>query len=244
MGYEISNNRLVTVFGGSGFIGTYVVQSLAQRGWRMRVAGRRPERAYHLQPLGEVGQIQSVQANVRFPDSLAAAVTGADAIVNLVGILDEHGRQSFDAVNAQGAGAIAEAATRAGARSLVHVSALGADAGALRIMPAARRPAKFWCGGIFLPPCFCGPRSVFGPGDDFLNRFASLARSLPFCPSSAAVGPGSTRSLPAISAKPSRRRSTAPARPGTIYEIGGPKPSAFARSCNSSAPSPADSASS
>ena len=120
--------KLVTVFGGSGFVGRHVVRALAKRGYRVRVAMRRPELAGHLQPLGNVGQIQPVQANLRVRWSVDRAVEGADHVVNLVGILFESGRQSFPAVQEFGARAVAEAARAAGA-GLTHVSAIGADAG-------------------------------------------------------------------------------------------------------------------
>src|SRR6476660_1282635 len=119
----IAVETLVTVFGGSGFLGRHVVRALAKRGYRVRVAVRRPELAGHLQPLGEVGQIYAVQANVRFPDSVRLAVKGAEAVVNLVGILAKSGRQTFEAVHVAGARAIAKAESEAGVRSLVHVSA-------------------------------------------------------------------------------------------------------------------------
>src|SRR5262249_32899492 len=120
---------LVTVFGGSGFLGRHVVRALARRGFRIRVAVRRPDLAYHLQPLGRVGQIHAVQANVRYPASIEAAARDADAVINLVGILFERGQQRFDPVHAGGAAAVARAAASIGAR-MVHVSAIGADAGA------------------------------------------------------------------------------------------------------------------
>ena len=119
---------LVTVFGGSGFLGRHVVRALAYRGYRIRVAVRRPELAGHLRPMGRVGQIHAVQANLRFPDSVAAATRDADAVVNLVGLLFQHGNQRFDAVMAAGAETVARAANAAGA-PVVHVSAIGADAG-------------------------------------------------------------------------------------------------------------------
>ena len=125
---EIPAETLVTVFGGSGFLGRHVVRALAREGYRVRPAVRRPDLAGHLQPLGRVGQIHAVQANLRYPESIEAAVRGADAVVNLVGILFERGKQSFEAVQAEGAAAVARAAAAVGAR-MVHVSALGADAG-------------------------------------------------------------------------------------------------------------------
>src|SRR5436305_4417916 len=120
-------DTLITVFGGSGFVGRHVVRALVKRDYRIRVAVRRPELAGHLQPLGRVGQIHAVQANVRYPASVEAAMRGSHAAVNLVGILAEAGAQRFDAVQGAGAGAIAKAAREAGAR-MVHVSAIGAEA--------------------------------------------------------------------------------------------------------------------
>ena len=120
------SDTLVTVFGGSGFLGRHIVSALARRDYRIRVAVRRPDLAGHLQPLGRVGQIHAVQANLRYPESLAAAARGAGVVVNLVGILAESGKQTFDAVQGQGAGAVAQAAAAVGAR-MVHVSAIGAS---------------------------------------------------------------------------------------------------------------------
>src|SRR4051812_10069023 len=109
-----ASQQLITVFGGSGFIGRHVVRALAKRGYRVRVAVRRPDLAGFLQPLGTVGQIHAVQANLRYPDSVAAAIRGADAVVNLVGILEEGGRQTFSSVQANGARAIAKACAALG----------------------------------------------------------------------------------------------------------------------------------
>src|SRR5882672_10067403 len=126
---EIPAETLVTVFGGSGFLGRHVVRALAREGYRVRPAVRRPDLAFHLQPLGRVGQIHAVQANLRYPQSIEAAVRDADIVINLVGILFERGRQRFAAVQTEGAEAVARAAKAAGAQ-LVHVSAIGADAAA------------------------------------------------------------------------------------------------------------------
>src|SRR5579884_2600570 len=127
MAVPLNSSTVVTVFGGSGFIGRYVVMALARSGCRVKVAVRHPELAGHLQPLGSVGQIVAIQANIRDDASVNAAVQGADAVVNLVGILKPSGRQKFRAVHAEGAGRIAAAAKSAGARAMVHVSAIGAD---------------------------------------------------------------------------------------------------------------------
>jgi NADH dehydrogenase len=123
----LNSSALITIYGGSGFIGRHVVRAIAKTGARMRVGVRRPELAGHLQPLGGVGQINAVQANVRYPDSLLAAAEGADAVVNLVGILFPSGKQTFKAVQDEGARHVAEAARKAGVRALVHVSAIGAN---------------------------------------------------------------------------------------------------------------------
>src|SRR5690554_6274897 len=127
MSSNLALGGLVTVFGGSGFVGRHAVQNLARKGWRIRAAVRRPDLAGHLQPMGRLGQIHAVQANVRFPDSVAQAVKDAFAVVNAVGILAPTGRQSFDAVHVKGARAVAKAAREAGAERLVHISAIGAD---------------------------------------------------------------------------------------------------------------------
>ena len=133
MAITLNNRALVTIYGGSGFIGRHVVRAIAKTGARMRIAVRRPELAGHLQPLGGVGQINAVQANVRFPNSLLAAADGADAVVNLVGILFPSGKQTFKSVQDEGARHVAEAARAAGARALVHVSAIGASPDALSV---------------------------------------------------------------------------------------------------------------
>src|SRR5690606_34273125 len=127
MAITLNNRALVTVYGGSGFLGRHLVRAIARTGARMRIAVRRPELAGHLQPLGGVGQIVPVQANVRYPDSLIAAAEDADAVVNLVGILFSTGKQTFKTVQDEGAGNVAKAAKAAGARAFVHVSAIGAD---------------------------------------------------------------------------------------------------------------------
>ena len=127
MNARLEHGSLATVLGGTGFVGRYAVRALAGDGWRIRAATRRPDLAGHLQPMGAVGQIQPVQANLRYPDSIRRAVDGADAVVNLVGILVKSGAQTFHAVHVAGARAAAKAAKEAGAKTFVHVSAIGAD---------------------------------------------------------------------------------------------------------------------
>jgi NADH dehydrogenase len=212
---------LVTVFGGSGFLGRHVVRALANRGYRIRVAVRRPELAGFLRPMGRVGQINTVQANLRYPQSIAGALRDADLAVNLVGILFERGAQRFDAVQSVGAEAVALAAKSAGAR-LVHVSAIGADANS----PShyARSKAEGERRVLVAQPAatIMRPSIVFGPEDDFFNRFAALARIAPALP---LVGGGHTRFQPVFVGDVAQAIAKAvdgETKPATIYELGGP----------------------
>lgn len=222
-----TNSKLVTVFGGSGFVGRHVVRALAKRGYRVRAAVRRPDLAGHLQPLGVVGQIHAVQANLRYADSVQRAVDGADAVVNLVGILQEQGRQSFDAVQADGARAVAMAAAQAGIGNLVHMSAIGADASSAS--EYARTKATGEAAILAHVPGAVIMRAsiIFGPEDGFFNRFASLARMLPVLP---LVGGGETRFQPVYVgdvAEAIARAVDGAVAGGRIYELGGPEQKTF-----------------
>ncbi|MBN9000607.1 MAG: NAD(P)H-binding protein, partial [Rhizobiales bacterium] len=166
-----NSDTLVTVFGGSGFLGRHVVRALAKRGYRIRVGVRRPELAGHLQPLGKVGQIHAVQANLRYPASVEAATRGAGIVVNLVGILAGSGAQTFDAVHVKGAAAVAQAAASAGAR-LVHVSAIGADAESASAYARSKAAGEAAVREAAPESIIIRPSVVFGPEDDFTNRFA------------------------------------------------------------------------
>src|SRR3954471_17965602 len=174
-------DTLVTVFGGSGFLGRSVVRALVKRDYRIRVAVRRPELAGHLQPLGKVGQIHAVQANLRYPASIKAAMRDAGIVVNLVGILAEGGRQSFKAVQAEGAGAIAQAAAEIGAQ-MVQVSAIGADAQSASAYARAKAAGEQAVLAAVPSATILRPSLVFGPEDHFTNRFAILARMAPIMP--------------------------------------------------------------
>jgi uncharacterized protein YbjT (DUF2867 family) len=218
---------LVTVFGGSGFVGRHVVRALAKQGWRVRVAVRRPDLAGHLQPMGGVGQIMPLQANLRYPDSVMRAVQGADAVVNLVGILFESGRQSFDSVQTEGPRAIAMAAAKAGITNLVHLSAIGADAQS----PAAYARSKAAGEAAVLEhvpsAIIMRPSIVFGPEDNFFNQFATLARYLPALP---LIGGGETKFQPVYVGDVAEAVALAlagKAKPGTVYELGGPDVRSF-----------------
>jgi uncharacterized protein YbjT (DUF2867 family) len=212
---------LVTVFGGSGFLGRHVVRALANRGYRIRVAVRRPALCGHLRPMGKVGQIHAVQANLRYPQSVASALRDADIAVNLVGILFERGRQRFDAIQATGAEAVALAAKSAGA-SLVHVSAIGADAGSRSRYARSKADGERRVLAAQPAATIMRPSIVFGPEDDFFNRFAALARIAPALP---LPGGGHTRFQPVYAgdvAEAIARAVDGDAKPGAIYELGGP----------------------
>lgn len=174
--------RLITVFGGSGFIGRNLVRGLAAKGARIRVAVRHPNEALFLKPLGDVGQIQTVQANLRHPDSVAAAVRDADAVINLVGILFERGKQKFADVQAEGAATVAKAAAKAGASRLIHISAIGADMDSPSRYARSKAEGEAGVRAAFLDATVLRPSIVFGPDDDFFNRFAGLAKISPVLP--------------------------------------------------------------
>jgi uncharacterized protein YbjT (DUF2867 family) len=215
--------RLVTVFGGSGFVGRHVVRALAKRGWRVRAAVRRPDLAGHLQPMGIVGQIMAVQANLRYPDSIARAVEGADAVVNLVGILYETGRQSFDAVQAEGPRAVARAAALAGIANVVQMSAIGADAASPATYAQTKAAGEKAVLAEVPSATILRPSIVFGPEDNFFNQFAGLARMLPALP---LIGGGHTKFQPVFVgdvAEAVARALDGQAQPGAAYELGGPK---------------------
>jgi uncharacterized protein YbjT (DUF2867 family) len=214
--------KLATVFGGSGFVGRHVVRALAKRGWRVRPAVRRPDLAGHLQPMGSVGQIMPVQANLRYPDSVMRAVEGADAVVNLVGILFETGKQRFDAVQAEGARAIAMAARQAGVSNVVQMSAIGADAASPAVYARSKAAGEAAMLAEVPSAVVMRPSIVFGPEDNFFNQFAGLARMLPALP---LIGGGETKFQPVFVGDVAEAVALAlegKARPGAAYELGGP----------------------
>lgn len=174
--------RVVTVFGGSGFIGRQVVRRLAAQGWVVRAAVRDPVDAGFLKPMGEPGQVNPVAADIRDPASVRTAVAGADAVVNLVGILFEKGKTTFDAVHRQGAANVAQAARDAGVARLVHMSALGADKNSDSAYARSKAQGEEAVLAAFPAATIFRPSVVFGPDDDFFNRFAALARISPVLP--------------------------------------------------------------
>lgn len=215
-------DTLVTVFGGSGFLGRHVVRALVKRDYRIRVAVRRPELAGHLQPLGRVGQIHPVQANVRHPASVEAAMRDAHIAVNLVGILAEAGPQTFWNVQTVGAGGIAKAAAAAGAR-MVHVSAIGADDLSASIYAKTKAAGEEAVLAAVPTATVLRPSVVFGPEDQFTNRFATLARISPALP---LIGGGSTKLQPVYVGDVATAIADAvdgKTTPGATYELGGPE---------------------
>jgi uncharacterized protein YbjT (DUF2867 family) len=213
---------LVTVFGGSGFLGRHVVRALAKLGYRIRVAVRRPELAGFLQPLGRVGQIHAVQANVRHPASVEAAARDADVVIDLVGILFERGRQKFDAVQAFGAEAVALAAGAFGAR-MIHVSAIGADEQAPSHYARSKAVGEKLVLAALPSAVILRPSVLFGPEDDFFNKFAAIAR---FSPALPLIGGGRTRFQPVFAGDVANAVVAAiegRAKDGEIYELGGPE---------------------
>jgi uncharacterized protein YbjT (DUF2867 family) len=217
-----NTDTLVTVFGGSGFLGRNVVRALAKRDFRIRVAVRRPELAGHLQPLGRVGQIHAVQANVRYPASVEAAMRDSHVAINLVGILAAGGAQSFDAVQAKGAETVAKAAAAAGAR-MVHVSAIGADANSLSASAHSQAAGEQAVLAAVPSATILRPSVVFGPEDQFTNRFAALARMSPALP---LIGGGATRMQPIYVGDVAAAVAEVvdgKAKQGATYELGGPE---------------------
>lgn len=221
---DLASNQetLVTVFGGSGFLGRNVVRALAKRDFRIRVAVRRPELAGHLQPLGRVGQIHAVQANLRYPASVEAAMRDSHVAINLVGILAASGAQSFDAVQAKGAEIVAQAAATAGAR-VVHVSAIGADENSLSAYARSKAAGEKAVLAAVPAATVLRPSVVFGPEDQFTNRFASLARMSPMLP---LIGGGLTKMQPVYVGDVAAAVAEAvdgKAKAGATYELGGPE---------------------
>ncbi len=216
---------IVTVFGGTGFIGRYVVQRMARRGWRVRVAVRRPNEGMFVQTYGDVGQVRLVQANVRDEASTRAAMQGATAVVNCVGILFEDSRQGFDAVHAEAAGRIARLAAEAGAERLVHISAIGADPKSESEYGRSKAAGEAAVREAFPNAVILRPSIVFGPEDQFFNRFAGMARISPVLP---LVG-GETKFQPVYVddiAEAAARGAEGRAEPG-VYELGGPAVATF-----------------
>jgi uncharacterized protein YbjT (DUF2867 family) len=216
------STSLVTIFGGTGFLGRHTVRALAKAGHRIRVAVRYPNRGFFLPPMGVVGQIALVKCNVSESEQVEAAVRGADAVINLTGILYQSGEQTFDSVHVEAAETIAKTAKAAGARTLVHVSAIGADKQADSSYATSKGEGELRVREAFASAAILRPSLVFGPEDDFFNRFAALARILPALP---LIGGGHTKFQPVFVgdvAEAIVRCAEEPELGGKTYELGGP----------------------
>jgi NADH dehydrogenase len=222
-----ASDKLITIIGGSGFVGRHIVRALAKRGYRIRVGCRRPDLAGHLQPLGTPGQIMPVQANVRYPASVAAACEGAHAVINLTGVLYSAGAQSFDAIHAFGAEAVAKAARAAKAKVLIHMSSLGADESSAADYARSKAEGERRAKAAFPGAIVLRPSVVFGPEDDFFNRFAALSRFSPVLP---LIGGGETKFAPVFVgdiAEAVARLIDRNEADGRTYELGGPRVLSF-----------------
>jgi NADH dehydrogenase len=221
MTVKTNADTLITIFGGSGFLGRHVVRALAKRRYRIRVAVRRPDLAGHLQPLGRVGQIHAVQANLRYRPSVASAVAGSNVVINLVGILFESGRQRFDTVQSFGAEGVALAAAAHNAR-MIHVSAIGAAENSSAAYGRAKWRGEQLVLAATPDATIFRPSILFGPNDDFFNRFAAMAQLSPVLP---LIGGGRTRFQPVFAgdvAEAIAKAVDGETARGAIYELGGP----------------------
>ncbi len=217
-----TSSTIVTVIGGSGFIGRHAIRALARRGYRVRAGVRRPDLAGHLQPLGDVGQIRPVQVNVRYPESIQAACEGADIVINLVGTLNNAGAQSFDALHVYGARSVATAAAQAGASRFIQFSAIGASSQSPAGYGRSKAQGEEAAREAFANVQILRPSVVFGPEDEFFNRFAAMARFSPVLP----VISGGTRLQPVSVnnvAEAVARLCEGQGKPGAVYELGGPQ---------------------
>ena len=219
-------SKLVTIYGGSGFVGRYIARRMAKEGWRVRVAVRRPNEAMHVKPYGVPGQVEPVFCNIRDDASVAAVMQGADAVVNCVGVLNELGKNTFDAVQAEGAGRIARIAAGQGVQQLVHISAIGADAESDSDYARSKAAGEAAVQEAFPAAVILRPSIIFGTEDQFFNRFASMTRMSPVLP----IACGKTLFQPVYVDDVARAAVAGvlgQADPG-IYELGGPEVKSFA----------------
>lgn len=218
------SGKLAVVFGGSGFVGRNVVRELARRGWRVRVGVRRPHQAQFLRPMGAVGQIQLSQVNIRHRPSIAEALHGADAVINVVGVLYQDGANKFDAVQAAGAASVAQLAGEAGVSNFVHVSAIGADAQSDSLYARSKGEGEKAVRDAIPEATILRPSIVFGQEDQFFNRFAAMATSTGFTPLPL-IGGGKANFQPIyvddVADAVCEALERTDAR-GRIYELGGP----------------------
>ena len=217
-------SKLVTIIGGSGFVGRYVARRMAKDGWRVRVAVRNPNEALFVKPYGAVGQVEPVFCNIRDDASVAAVVDGADAVVNCVGILAEVRKNTFDAVQAEGAGRVARIAAEAGVAKLVHISAIGADAESESEYAKTKAEGEAAVLTAFPSAVILRPSIVFGTEDEFFNRFAGMTRFSPVLP---VVG-GNTKFQPVwVDDVAQAAVAAVDGDAAGVYELGGPDVATF-----------------
>lgn len=217
---------IVTIFGGSGFVGRYIAQRMARRGWRVRVAVRRPNEALFVKPYGVVGQVAPIQANIRDDASCRNAIQGARAVIYSVGVLYNAGKNTFEAVQHEGAARVARLAKEAGVETLTLISAIGADASSSSAYARSKAAGESATRAAFPEAVILRPSIVFGPEDQFFNRFAGMARLSPVLP---VVGP-ETKFQPVYVddvAEAAARAAVGDAEPGETYELGGPRAASF-----------------
>ena len=217
---------LVTVFGGSGFLGKHVVRALVKDGWRVRVPLRSPHTAQELKVIGDVGQVQLMQANIRFPQSVERAVEGSDAVINLVALLFEAGKQNFESVHVRGAETLANAAKAAGIHNVVQVSAIGADIDSDSDYARTKAEAEAAIRAAVPSADIMRPSILFGAEDDFFNRFASMAQFVPALP---LIGGGETKMQPVYAGDVAQAiaKVVGQGTSGKTYELGGPQSYSF-----------------
>ncbi|HEX5279917.1 MAG TPA: complex I NDUFA9 subunit family protein [Micropepsaceae bacterium] len=219
----IPSAKLVTVFGGSGFLGRHIIRALARDGWRIRVGVRHPNTAHFLRPMGRVGQIQLVKANLLKRDDVAEMMREADAVINLVGILFQRGSQRFQTIHSDGAEAVARAAADHGIGRVIHFSALGARPGSPSVYARSKAEGEKRVRAVFPGATIMRPSVVFGPEDEFFNRFAALARISPVLP---LIGGGHTRFQPVYAGDVAQATLAALGNAGAAsqtFELGGPE---------------------
>lgn len=216
------SNGLVTVFGGSGFVGKHVVRALVRDGWRVRIAMRRPHTGQDLRVIGNVGQVQLVQANLRFENSVRRAVEGANAVVNLAGVLFEEGRQTFQALHTVSASVVAEAAKSEGITNMVHISAIGAKVDGKSQYAQSKGAGEAAVKEVMPSADILRPSIIFGPEDSFFNRFAAMT---PFMPALPLIGGGETMFQPVYvgDVADAIAKTLGTKTTGDIYELGGPR---------------------
>ncbi len=216
--------KLVTIFGGSGFVGRYIARRMAKDGWRVRVAVRRPNEALFVKPYGVVGQVEPILANIRDDASVRAAIHGADAVVNCVGTFDAGGKNNFDAVQHEGAARIALMAAEEGAQTLVHISSIGADAESESLYSQSKAAGEAAVREAFPGAMILRPSVVFGPEDQFFNRFAGMTRMGPVLP----VAGANTRFQPVyVDDIAHAAQKGIKGEAGGTFELGGPDVETF-----------------